>query len=137
MSIREQAKSELDRVGISGDDRETIVKILDLFFDQFNSGGSVSVMAPILMRCLAGSPLTPLTGDDSEWHDMSEYSSEPAGTIFQNVRASSVFKRKSDDGYVYYDVTQSGDGHNGFLAVEQFPYMPEPHISDPIVTFSV
>lgn len=140
MSIREQAKSELERSGITGDDGATIRRILDIFFDQFDSGGSVSVMAPVLIRCLAGAPLTPLTGEDGEWRDMSEYESAEPGTLFQNTRASSVFKRLMSNNlgtyYEHYDVGQEGSGFNGFLRIDQFPYMPDHQFSDPIITIT-
>lgn len=93
MSIIEQAKTELSAINFGEEDSAVMVEILEKFFKQWDSGGAVSVAAPVLMRLLKGQPLAPLTGEDSEWHD-------PLGDgkMLQNVRCSSVFKY--DDGRV-------------------------------------
>lgn len=64
-----------------------MIKILETFFEQWDSGGAVACVAPILVRCLSGQPLSPLTGGEDEWRDpMGD------GSMLQNVRRSSVFK---------------------------------------------
>lgn len=87
MSIQDNAKIEMEAAGITGDDARTMSTILTTFFQQWDSGGAVSVMAPVLQRLIAGKPLTQLTGEDNEWHDpMGD------GLVLQNIRCSSVFK---------------------------------------------
>jgi hypothetical protein len=46
-----------------------MIAILEKFFDQWDSGGAVHAVAPILQRLIAGKPLSPLTGADDEWFD--------------------------------------------------------------------
>lgn len=87
MSIIEQAKTELTAINFGAEDSAVMVEILEKFFKQWDSGGAVSVAAPVLMRLIKGQPLGPLTGEDSEWHDpMGD------GVMLQNVRCGSVFK---------------------------------------------
>lgn len=87
MSIREQARTEMKRAGYDWSDIDTIDSLLDKFFLHWNSGGAVMAMAPLLIKCLLGLPLSPLTGNEDEWTD-------PLGDgiMLQNRRCSSVFK---------------------------------------------
>jgi hypothetical protein len=87
MSIVDQAKAELERINFGAEGTAAMVEILERFFKQWDSGGAVACVAPILMRCISGQPLSPLTGADDEWHDpMGD------GLMLQNVRCGSVFK---------------------------------------------
>lgn len=87
MSIIESAKIELKAANFGDEDSAVMVEILEKFFDQWDSGGAVHAVAPVLQRLIAGQPLGPLTGADSEWFDpMGD------GTMLQNRRCGSVFK---------------------------------------------
>lgn len=87
MSIVESAQAELERINFGAEDTAAMVEILQRFFKQWDSGGAVACVVPILMRCISGQPLSPLTGADDEWHDpMGD------GIMLQNVRCGSVFK---------------------------------------------
>lgn len=110
MSIIEQAKSELALANFGEDDSRVMIEILEKFFGQWDSGGAVWAAAPILQRLIAGQPLSPLTGDDSEWmiHDYD-------GLYAQNIRCGSVFKNK--DGSAY-DIDVAGRPNI------TFPYWP-------------
>lgn len=87
MSLIDYAKAELKAINFGEEDGRVMVEILERFFDQWDSGGAVYGAAPILQRLIAGKPLGPLTGADSEWFD-------PMGDriMLQNVRCGSVFK---------------------------------------------
>lgn len=91
MSIIEQAKTELALINFGEDDSRVMIEILEKFFDQWDSGGAVSAVAPVLQRLIAGQPLSPLTGADDEWfiHDIE-------GMYAQNKRCGSVFKATKD-----------------------------------------
>ena len=91
MGLIEQAKIELAAIDFGEEDTAVMVGILEKFFDQWDSGGAVSVAAPVLVRLIKGQPLGPLTGDDSEWviHDFD-------GMYAQNKRCSTVFKDTKD-----------------------------------------
>ena len=59
MSIIEQAKAELERINFGAEDTAVMVDILERFFGHWDSGGAVSAVQPILMRCISGLPLSP------------------------------------------------------------------------------
>jgi hypothetical protein len=69
MSIVDQAKHELKLINFGDEDSAVMIAILEKFFDQWDSGGAVHAVAPILQRLIAGKPLSPLTGADDEWFD--------------------------------------------------------------------
>lgn len=69
MSIREQALSELKRSEFSESEIVAYAKILDIFFEEWDSGGAVHAAAPVLQRLIAGKCLSPLTGEADEWVD--------------------------------------------------------------------
>lgn len=120
MSIIEQAKIELHAANWSPRGTAVMVEILEKFFDEWDSGGAVACAALVLMRLIAGKPLTPLTGDDDEWNDISEMSGQ---TMFQNRRCSSVFK----DAERAYSIDTPG------RPTIIFPYWPDRAVVDPPV----
>lgn len=91
MSIIEQAKKELALINFGKGDSRVMIELLEKFFDQWDSGGAVWAVAPVLQRLIAGKPLSPLTGADDEWfiHDCD-------GMYAQNLRCSTVFKSTKD-----------------------------------------
>lgn len=114
MSIIDQAKDELRRANFGEEDSAVMIGILETFFGQWDSGGSVSVVAPVLQRLIAGQPLSPLTGEDDEWVEVGP-------SVFQNKRCGSVFKDpRFHDGKLAYDI----DAAEPRAAIE-FPYWPE------------
>jgi|SRR5690349_5064726 len=121
MSIIESARSELAQSNFGEEDSAVIIDIMERFFAQWDSGGAVSVMIPVMDRLLRGLPLSALTGDTGEWIDRSEYGPEPA---WQNIRCGTVFK--TADGKIY-DI--DNPGWNG-----SFPYWPEHKNLSPVMT---
>lgn len=103
MSIIESAKIELAAANFGEEDSAVMIDILEKFFSQWDSGGAVHAVAPVLQRLIAGQPLGPLTGADSEWFDpMGD------GLMLQNKRCGSVFKDwRSEDGHLS---TTAGEG---------------------------
>jgi hypothetical protein len=123
MSIRSQAVEELKRINFGEEDTQVMLEILDKFLDQWDSGGAVAVASGVLRRLIAGKPLSPITGDDSEWliHDMDE-------CYAQNIRCSTIFK-DSKDGPAY-DIDVPG------RPPITFPYWPEKDTVDmPVIVF--
>lgn len=113
MSIIERAKSELALINF-GEDSDVMIELLEKFLDTWDSGGAVAAVQPIFNRLLAGKPLSPLTGADEEWMDHGD-------GVFQNLRASSVFKDpRFHDGKLAYDI----DAKEPRAAIT-FPYWPE------------
>lgn len=123
MSIIEQARRELKRINFGDDDSAVMIDILERFFDQWDSGGAVWAVAPVLQRLIAGKPLSPLTGDDDEWNEV-------GNDVFQNNRLSSVFKDpRFYDGKLAYDL----DNPDGPRVAISFPYYPKQAVVPPPV----
>jgi hypothetical protein len=125
MSIIEQAKTELAAVNFGEEDSAVMIEILEKFFSQWDSGGAVSCAAPVLQRLIAGKPLGPLTGDDSEWfiHDCE-------GMYAQNIRCSTVFKATKDG--PAYDIDVPG------RPAITFPYWPDrAEVREPVLEVTV
>jgi hypothetical protein len=94
MRMNEHAKHELDLIGLKEDSdemdramRNHILKMVEVFSDEGHSGFSASYALAILSKLLKFEPLTPLTGEDSEWNLVSEIDN-----LYQNRRCSHVFK---------------------------------------------
>lgn len=112
MSLIEKAKRELAAINFGEEDSKVMVEILEKFFGQWDSGGAVWATAPVLQRLIAGKPLGPLTGEESEW-----YIHDAPGMYAQNMRCSTVFKA-SKDGHAY-DIDVPG------RPPITFPYWPD------------
>ena len=114
------AESELNRIGLTDEDeyngmmRKHILHMIKEFADEGHSGFSAQYAIDILSKLLSFKPLTPLTGEDDEWCDVSEYSGT---TTYQNKRCSSVFKEGKDgeayniDGKVFWEWYKDEDGN--------------------------
>lgn len=91
---RELAKTDIaDRDGLyKGALYDGIIELVETFAKQGHSGGSASIVIPVLNKLLQFKPLTPLTSDPEEWIDRSTESGQP---FWQNKRDPSVF---SEDG---------------------------------------
>jgi hypothetical protein len=94
MRMHEHAKHELDIIGLKEDSdemdramRNHILKMVEVFSDEGHSGFSAGYALAILSKLLKFEPLTPLTGEDSEWNLVSEIDN-----LYQNRRCSHVFK---------------------------------------------
>lgn len=122
MSILNYAKSELDLIGMTetSDDemnlamRKHILHMIEEFADEGHSGFSASYAINILSKLLAFKPLTPLTGEDDEWTNVSDRGT--GDVMYQNKRLSSVFKDGKDgeayniDGKVFWEWYEGEDG---------------------------
>lgn len=133
MSLIEHARAELAAINFGKEDSAVMIGILEKFFDQWESGGAVHAVAPILTRLISGQPLGPLTGADDEWFDpMGD------GIMLQNKRCGSVFKDwRTPDGQL---AEEAGEGVLTVHDIDnsewngKFPYDPTTrHPSDPVV----
>jgi len=139
MSLLEFAKTELDLIGMDEDNsndmnramRNHILHMVTEFSEEGHSGFSASYALGLLMKLFDYKPLSPLTGDDSEWveHD---------NDLFQNKRYSAVFKTGKTgkpydiNGRVFYETYLDEDGTlrksyftSGDSVVDiEFPYTP-------------
>ena len=102
MSLVSHAEKELDLLGLKNDDdmngamRKHLLHMVKEFADEGHSGFSASYAISCLKRLLNFKPLTPLTGEDDEWTEVTRMSGFPH---YQNKRCSSVFK--DADGTAY------------------------------------
>ena len=110
MSVLDHAERELDLMGLSDDGdmngamRKHILHMIKEFAGEGHSGFSASYAIQVLEKLLRFEPITPLTGEDWEWNNVSEMSGE---TLYQNARCGRVFKDKDGaydiDGKVFYE----------------------------------
>lgn len=64
---------------------EDVIELLEVFHNQGHSGSSAPYTIDLFEKLALFKSLTPLTGEDWEWTDVSD-------GVFQNKRASHVFK---------------------------------------------
>ena len=64
---------------------DNILDILRVFSEQGHSGSSAPYVINLFTKLAMFKPISPLTGEDSEWDEISD-------GIYQNNRASTVFK---------------------------------------------
>lgn len=117
-----------------------IIDIVREFSKQRFSGFSATYAIDVLTKLLQYIPLSPLTGVDDEWFDVSEYGLQPGiASIKQNKRSFNVFKETLDDGTekVYQNektlffITDTQQQLMSIMSTEHnivFPYDPTPVI---------
>lgn len=116
---------------------KNVLKMLEIFADEGHSGSSAPYAINLFEKIASFKPLTPLTGEDWEWHDVSEYSGRDNGPVFQNKRCGHVFKDNNGaydiDGIVWYDwyTNEEGEKHKSYFSGRgsrvpvTFPYVPK------------
>lgn len=146
MALMEHFERELAimRKSVPEDDRliiepyvEPIRQIIEIFANEGHSGGSApftsSVIFQTIRATLGFQVLSPLTGEDDEWADISEMHGSP---MWQNIRDSGVFK--DADGNCSYNsaivwigedpwdrFTGSIGGYRSSNYIKEFPFMPK------------
>lgn len=112
-----------------------VLKLLDVFADEGHSGSTAPYSIDLFSKLASFKPIVPLTGEDWEWCDVSEYGCEPK---WQNKRDGRVFKdsdgRAYDiDGVVFYEwfEDENHERHKSFFTSREsrvyvtFPYTPK------------
>jgi len=111
---------------------ENIFELLEVFGKQGHSGSSAPYCINYFRKLAAFEPLCPLTGEDNEWNDVSEFGY--TGTL-QNKRCSTVFKNAADGAYdiqgkIFRDPNGCcWTGKDSHVPVE-FPYTPKSEYID-------
>jgi hypothetical protein len=81
--------------------------MVEEFSKEGHSGFSASYAISILEKILRFEPLTPLTGEDSEWVEVMK-------GVYQNNRCSRVFKKdgvaQDNEAVVFYDIIRDDNG---------------------------
>lgn len=126
MSLIEFAKNELKYCGYIPLDveqengpnkwiQENILEILELISKQEHSGASINYLHECLNKLILYRPLTPLTGNDDEWTEVTD-------GIFQNKRLYTIFKKNNvtynSEGYIFWhwneiDLDEDEEGYPG------------------------
>jgi hypothetical protein len=133
MALIEFAKAELAliRGGEPDEMQDAIEKcVLDLialFADQGHSGSSASYVTGIVEKLMRFEPLTPLTGADDEW-------CEVTSDTFQNKRCPHVFKENGEaydiDGVVFREPSGACFTSRDSRVPVTFPYVPKTEYRD-------
>lgn len=105
---------------------KSILDIVKVFSDQHFTGTTASYCLEILNRLLNYKPLTPLTGDGSEWEDISQYGA--SDTCYQNKRYPAVFKDRDGKAYdVESKIFSDDNGHTWYTSKDSREYIDFPY----------
>lgn len=134
------AERELDAIGMTADSedesnrdmRKCILDILAMFAGQGHSGLSAAYCIGKVEQLANFEPLSPLTGEDDEWSNVSEASGMP---MWQNKRCSHVFKEGDGqaydiDGKVFRDANGCCYTNRDSRVFVTFPYTPKTEYVD-------
>ena len=121
-ALYEYAKKELERIEKGCEDEESlsmqqaidknILELINVFSNQHHSGFTAAYVIDILQRLLNYKPLTPLTGEDDEWEDVTSYGYDTP--TFQNKRCSAVFKDDKGAYWIEGKIFSSDLGHTWY-----------------------
>jgi len=131
--------------------KNEILALCEAFGKSGQSGGSApftaTAISQAVKKLMMFETLAPLTGEDGEWLDMSEYNDDKS--IFQNIRDSRVFKN-GEDGQAYFieaivfdgnvggrftgngSVTHNGENIGSAQYIKEFPLTPKTFYVDVI-----
>lgn len=137
-NLVDYANSELKLAGFFDEDSdyggmlgESVVKMIEQFAEQGHSGASAGMAIRLFERLAQFEPLTPLTGEDSEWkeHNYGE------GPIWQNNRCSRVFKESDGRAYdingtIFREPNGMCYGNRDSRVYIEFPYTPKTEYVD-------
>lgn len=139
MSVMDHAHTEMTRAKFDPEDQILMLGLLQQFLRQWDSGGAAAEMVRVFNRLISLQPLTPLTGEESEWIDRKEYGGKHP--MWQNARCSSVFRVERYGEFVYYDIDADPEvippGPDGLQRIT-FPYDPlTSMVKPPVVEFNL
>jgi len=127
----DHAKRELEILGNGPDFDEHILEMVGTFAGAGHSGFSAAYAIEVITKLLKFEPLSPLTGEESEWESMVE-------GISLNKRCSRVFKKVNanymptevydSQGKVFLDKDGLAYTSNESLTSITFPYTPHTEI---------
>ena len=134
-NLLKHAERELKLIGYDGKDeynnmaKAAIMELLTTFANQGHSGFSANYIVNLFNKLAKYETLSPLTGNDDEWNDVSDMSGDRK-TLFQNNRDGRVFK--NDDGAFFTEAiiwTESGESSytnkDSNRYIKSFPFTPK------------
>lgn len=137
-NLLSHAETELRYAGLYDDDSDyggmtakAVMELMKVFSAQGHSGASAGIVIEIFSKLARYEPLSPLTGDDDEWCEVSD-------GVFQNKRCSHVFKqadrfdgRACDiNGKIFREPNGLKYTSRDSCVVVEFPYTPKSEIVD-------
>lgn len=123
--------------------REEILALCEKFGNSGQSGGSAPYTANAISQAIKKlclfEPITPITGFDEEWVNVSEYGNKTDSTLYQNNRESGIFKENGKAHYLDAIVWKDTKGHTwggsallpdgrrvmGSAEIKDFPFTPK------------
>ena len=132
------AKFELELAELDRKDSEyngmlstAVMNIIKVFGEQEFSGFSAQTASNLVHKLSRFEPITPLTGNDDEWTDVTEIS---GFTLYQNKRCARVFRENGKaydmDGKVFRDPDGTMWTNGESRVPVTFPYTPTTEIVD-------
>ena len=134
-NLLKHAERELKFIGYDGKDeynnmaKAAIMELLTTFANQGHSGFSANYIVNLFNKLAKYETLSPLTGNDDEWGNVSDMSGDRK-TLFQNNRDGRVFK--NDDGAFFTEAiiwTESGESSytnkDSNRYIKSFPFTPK------------
>lgn len=123
------ARSELERAGQFGEGDfyggmmgNAVLDLIKAFSEQGHSGMSAGMCVSMFERLARFEPLSPLTGSDDEWNEVTE-------GMFQNRRCSHVFKENGvaydSEGKVFREPSGACFTSKDSRVEIEFPYVPK------------
>lgn len=106
---------------------QNLVDVTRVFCLEGYSRTAASIVIPMLSKVLAWESLSPLTGSEDEWDDVSAFSGHP---LWQNKRCSRVFKKADGtcfdvQGIVFVDKSGVSWTSRESCVPVTFPYTPK------------
>ena len=114
-----------------------VLKMLEIFAEEGHSGSTAPYTINLFEKIASFKPIGPLTGNEWEWSDVSEYGGPDNGPIYQNKRCGNVFKDSTGaydiDGIVWYEwcTAETGEKYKSHFTNNKsrvpvtFPYTPK------------
>lgn len=117
-----------------------VIKLLGVFASEGHSGTSAPYAVNLFQKLAMFEPIAPLTGEDWEWVEICDASTDGV-SVFQNKRASHVFKQSDRFNGQAYDIhgkvfwewytdPETGEKHESYYTSSEsvipieFPYVP-------------
>lgn len=96
-NLVQHARQELELAGVEEDVRPSILAAIQAFSSYGHSGGSASIVIPMINDLLNFRNIAPLTDRREEWMDVADFAGYQ---VWQNRRNSEAFS--TDGGKTYY-----------------------------------
>ncbi len=114
--------------------QENIIELLELFSRQGHSGSSAPYCIEMFSRLAKYEPLAPLSGEQSEWMDVSDEGGRDGGMLYQNKRCSHVFMDTNGaydiDGLIFRHANGACYSNGDSRVAVTFPYTPKTEYID-------